>query len=99
MSYSINARAANKAALKEKVDAAITAQVAPQQPHAERDISMIRATCAGVIDSLDEPGDGYELVLECYGSMSGEWSDGKFVSYTSNSINCRTYRAPAAIPA
>lgn len=98
MSYSFTIRAATKQALKDKAAESITAQVANQPPH-QRDIEAIRQTCNGFVDSLTEPGEGKEIVLECYGSISGVWENGAYSAYTNNSITCRVYHAPAATPA
>jgi hypothetical protein len=97
MSYSISVRAASKAALKEAAMVYVTNYVASQQPHADRDVEMVRNTINGMVDSLDEPSADQEIALECYGSIGGNWgADSKLAVATSNNITCKAYHAPKA---
>jgi hypothetical protein len=94
MSYSITKRAASKQALKDAAEKDIQAFVANQKCHADNDLPAIRAAISGFIDSLSEPKEGEEVVLECSGSTGGSWSNaGGLERATSNSINIRVYHA------
>jgi hypothetical protein len=86
MSYSFNVTGKTKAQAKAAALQQVGLFVANQEAH-ERDALLVANTIAGVVDTLDEPGEGQQIAIQCYGSTGGEWNSmGGMTRVTSNSV-------------
>lgn len=85
MSYSINIRAADKAAAKAQV-AEKVAEIVHAQPVHAADQAAILANANSVIDLLPDAKEGFEISGNLSGYLTGEWDNGQMTSLTQASV-------------
>lgn len=98
MSYSITVRAKTKHAAQMAAAAALAAQFQHMAEHA-RDAKAALNSAHAHIDATDEPKEGSEIVVECYGSLGGTWNGTSMGYVSSCNHRVNVYHAPAQTPA
>jgi hypothetical protein len=98
MSYSTTQRGKSKHEAAQRAKAALATQFAQMPEHA-RDAGAALASIDAHVAAVDEPAPDQEVVVECYGHLTGQWSAGAMTFCSGATHSVRVYHAPAQLPA